>query len=640
MLLNYSCLRVGLCKTVFFFFSLLLGLASSAQKIDGVVIDASTQEPVVYANVAIKGKGLGTITNQQGGFSLNIPDAYRQEILAVSFVGYETFSIKVENIPGKALRIALEPVAAQIEEVVIRADSTIFTLLEGAYERIPINYPDDFLWTTGFYRESLHAIDSTTLYIAEASINNLKSPYNIVDRTGQVEVMKSRKNLNPIIDSVVVARWYGGLFSVNRGDPVFSRYDIIKPASFKKFEYAYLGKTKYLDRSVLIISVKSKDKNQSDPLDGTFYIDEDTQAYVYFDLKRAGKWKKNPLESVTYFQSSQKVLYTREGDKWILKCVVRNQRGMNDDNRKEFILDSEYATTSIEQNSRRRIAYDNQVQPRAIITNLAETYSETFWKDHNIIQEDSGLVSGTSSETFLATEFDRELSSHEKLIRFSKRLNIGYSYYFNQFTYQAQQVEFNYRNYRINNPAVPRHFSNHALGLLIGYKITNRLSVNWVSSSSLSNRHSFVQQFSAEYLMALKNKGRPYYFIPRLAYGQRSDSYKIGTVQIEEEFEIGGKKMKKGDSEVYSSHWQQFASFGFEFKTPLSRLFSLSFGLDYFWYFAPKDYFLFDRGGFFKNPARQDLNSVVTYFEDGIQVSEISINPSNWSFNVGLRFEL
>jgi len=80
----------------------------------GTVID-DTGEAVIGASVVAKGTTVGTVTNLDGEFILNVPTGTRT--LVISLLGYKP----VEIAPGTDLRIRMEPDAALIDEVVVTA---------------------------------------------------------------------------------------------------------------------------------------------------------------------------------------------------------------------------------------------------------------------------------------------------------------------------------------------------------------------------------------------------------------------------------------------------------------------------------------------------------------------------------------
>ncbi|MFH0991722.1 MAG: TonB-dependent receptor [bacterium] len=65
--------------------------ASQARRCSGVIIDASSGEVLIQANIAIRGTGLGTISDLSGNFSLTIP--LEAHFLLVSHVGYKSETV-------------------------------------------------------------------------------------------------------------------------------------------------------------------------------------------------------------------------------------------------------------------------------------------------------------------------------------------------------------------------------------------------------------------------------------------------------------------------------------------------------------------------------------------------------------------
>lgn len=81
--------------------------------VTGTIVDA-TGEPVIGANVVVKGTANGTITDIDGNFSLEVPEG---SVLLVSYIGYANQEVKV----GKQtkLSIALREASEALDEVVV-----------------------------------------------------------------------------------------------------------------------------------------------------------------------------------------------------------------------------------------------------------------------------------------------------------------------------------------------------------------------------------------------------------------------------------------------------------------------------------------------------------------------------------------
>ena len=80
--------------------------------VTGVVVDEK-DEPIIGANVTVKGTAKGTITNLDGKFVLSAPKSAK--LLEVSFIGYNTQTV---TITDKTLQIKLSESAIALDEVV------------------------------------------------------------------------------------------------------------------------------------------------------------------------------------------------------------------------------------------------------------------------------------------------------------------------------------------------------------------------------------------------------------------------------------------------------------------------------------------------------------------------------------------
>ena len=86
-----------------------------AKKVTGKVM-TPTGEPVIGAAVLVKGTTNGTVTDLDGNFQIN---AEVGNILEVSYIGYETFLIKVGA--GNNYNVTLQEDAETLDEVVVTA---------------------------------------------------------------------------------------------------------------------------------------------------------------------------------------------------------------------------------------------------------------------------------------------------------------------------------------------------------------------------------------------------------------------------------------------------------------------------------------------------------------------------------------
>src|SRR5690606_4077032 len=70
-------------------------LGGVAIMVQGTVTDKETGEPLPGVNILIKGTGIGTATDIDGKYALNVPEG--NGILVFSFIGYVTQEVALNN---------------------------------------------------------------------------------------------------------------------------------------------------------------------------------------------------------------------------------------------------------------------------------------------------------------------------------------------------------------------------------------------------------------------------------------------------------------------------------------------------------------------------------------------------------------
>ena len=88
-------------------------VAQQTITISGTIVDAVTGEPVIGANVLVKGTTNGTSTDFDGKFSLEAPAG---ATLVVSYIGYVNHEVKATSAP---MTIRIKEDTQNLEEVVV-----------------------------------------------------------------------------------------------------------------------------------------------------------------------------------------------------------------------------------------------------------------------------------------------------------------------------------------------------------------------------------------------------------------------------------------------------------------------------------------------------------------------------------------
>ena len=96
--------------------SLFIFALNAQQKIavDGQVIDADSQEPLIGVTVIEKGTGNGVATDFDGNFNIKVAP---KATLQLSYVGYKALEVKLDG--KNKLRLTMTPTTTSLDELVV-----------------------------------------------------------------------------------------------------------------------------------------------------------------------------------------------------------------------------------------------------------------------------------------------------------------------------------------------------------------------------------------------------------------------------------------------------------------------------------------------------------------------------------------
>ncbi|MBP5370049.1 MAG: carboxypeptidase-like regulatory domain-containing protein [Bacteroidales bacterium] len=97
---------------------LLLATSVSAQtKVRGIVTDASTGEPLPFANVVLVGTTIGTITDPEGNY--NLQTNHKCDSISFSMLGYQTYTLPISSGSYQEINVQLVQGDLMLNEIVI-----------------------------------------------------------------------------------------------------------------------------------------------------------------------------------------------------------------------------------------------------------------------------------------------------------------------------------------------------------------------------------------------------------------------------------------------------------------------------------------------------------------------------------------
>ena len=109
---------------IFLFLLLLSSFGSYAQfTVAGRVVDSATKEPMTGASVYCQNTTIGTVTNKDGGFSLQLKSGGYD--LIITYTGYQTKQIRISHTDEKIPDIEMVKEEKSLGEVVIKSSNEV-----------------------------------------------------------------------------------------------------------------------------------------------------------------------------------------------------------------------------------------------------------------------------------------------------------------------------------------------------------------------------------------------------------------------------------------------------------------------------------------------------------------------------------
>jgi len=210
-------------KLTFLLACLLLvgvGLVNAQTKsITGNVFSADDGQPVIGATIMVKGTTLGTITDVDGKFKINLPG--NAKTLVISYVGMKTIEIEAKN----GVSIKLESDARQMDEVVVTAIGIKRSQKSLGYSATTVTAED--ITATG-NRSALNALEGKVPGVEISSASGAPGSSTRVIMRGFSSLSGNNQPLY-VVDGVSIDNGQVGSTSLNGGMDFGNRANDINP---------------------------------------------------------------------------------------------------------------------------------------------------------------------------------------------------------------------------------------------------------------------------------------------------------------------------------------------------------------------------------------------------------------------------
>ena len=90
--------------------------------IEGQIIDSKSKQPLAWVNIGLAGKSIGTVSDDEGNFKMEINDKYNQDTVRISMIGYKERLFKLMDFRNEIRKnpfFELDAEVMQLNEVII-----------------------------------------------------------------------------------------------------------------------------------------------------------------------------------------------------------------------------------------------------------------------------------------------------------------------------------------------------------------------------------------------------------------------------------------------------------------------------------------------------------------------------------------
>jgi hypothetical protein len=234
------------------------------------VLDSTTKAPLAFVNVGIPNKGVGTVTNELGVFTLTIPDSLKTEKLKISTIGYKCKTVGTSALAASPI-IFMASQAFNLKQVTIlphKIKQTVLGNKTTSQTMVVTSSGKSLGWEIATFLNIKHK----QTYLKTLKISMVKNPY--VNAKYRINVYA--KDANGNIGDNILKKQIIGMFPTTSSvmDIDLSKYNL------------------YVDNDVFVaveqISMYESGKNQI-----TFSVKMLDK--IYFRESSQGKWSHIPV---------------------------------------------------------------------------------------------------------------------------------------------------------------------------------------------------------------------------------------------------------------------------------------------------------------------------------------------------------
>lgn len=369
----------------------------------GEIRDFETGEILPFATISVQKSIMGTISNEEGVFSLQLKNSKVSDSILISYLGYQTLKIPLNQIPKYAV-YRIESTSIPLQEVIIRGlyPENLIRLAISYKKR---NYPNQSFVQRAFYRESIKRDKKYMLY-SEGILDVLKRAYRPSLFEEQVRLVKQRTYKSIDREDTVKIKLYGGIQTSLDLDVVKHSFSFLDLEFMP--DYMYAMRDMVLNAEKLTYKIEFKPRNPKEPIayEGYIYLDVESLAFVKLEFEYT-KIALEKMRNSFIIRSSPKfkiiptnahyVVEYKEFEGLYYIYHIQGELNLKVKRKKKFLASKysasfEMVATELNGNAPRRFESNQTIHANRIFSDLSSHYDLNFWGDENFLLPEEDLM--------------------------------------------------------------------------------------------------------------------------------------------------------------------------------------------------------------------------------------------------------
>ena len=372
-------------------------LHSQSMRIEGIVTDVESNVSLPFAHVGLANSTIGVITNSKGEFSLILPTEKQSKQLQVSYLGYTSRLIQIQQIPlNEQLIVKLTAVHTNLPELIIQAKKR--SIIEEAIDAIPRNHDQSNMRLRGFWRSQMKDTKDF-IQLSETAFDVFRS-----DGKDVLQILKGRASRDTTAFEQFKA-FNAGISPKSLFNSSFLiDLSILSKKIRKKHTYEIKDVSTYNNRPVFVVDFDKKKSNRDTGYKGRILLDTETLAFVKISfgfspwntevIEIFDSWiskKITKLGNSTWDKFDSEFNYHYADGKWYLSHSNFNVDWTLRDNDNTFsALIHYYGDFVVTEISKKNIILPEKDERarKGILIGQLDGSTEDFWKNFNYLIPD------------------------------------------------------------------------------------------------------------------------------------------------------------------------------------------------------------------------------------------------------------